>query len=63
MDGDGDGDVDSTDKTQFGARATNWYPQSSPRATQAFSEVGNPYMFQGVPHFAMGNRSRPGGEE
>jgi len=48
---DDDGDVDATDSTLFSAKQTAW--GASPTVAQAFSDVGNPYMFQGVPHFAI----------
>jgi hypothetical protein len=34
-------------------KRSNWYPAASPTVAQAFSDVDNPYMFQGVPHFAI----------
>lgn len=55
---DDDSDVDSADQTLFDAKRPTWDPYdvefgSGPTVAQAFSDVGNPYMFQGVPHFAL----------
>ncbi|HWM29735.1 MAG TPA: hypothetical protein VNQ14_14845, partial [Woeseiaceae bacterium] len=52
---DDDGDVDSADQTLYNAKDFLWPLPSSdqPTVAQAFSDVGNPYMFQGVPHFAI----------
>jgi hypothetical protein len=48
-----DGYRNVTDFTQLNAKRQNWYPATSPTVAQAFSDVDNPYMFQGVPHFAL----------
>ncbi len=53
---DDDGDVDSTDETLFDAKRPTWDPAGldfPPGVAQAFSDVDNPYLFQGVPHFAL----------
>ena len=51
---DGDGDVDNDDQTAWQAKANDWPPTDpGPTVAQAFSDVDNPYMFQGVPHFAL----------
>jgi len=51
---DDDGDVDLTDRTLYMSKDNNWPPQSSSTVVaQAFSDVGNPFMFQGRPHFAL----------
>jgi len=51
---DDDGDVDLTDRTLYMSKDNNWPPQSSSTVVaQAFSDVGNPFMFQGRPHFAI----------
>ncbi len=52
---DDDGDVDSDDLTAYAAKKFVWPNPSwnQPTVSQAFSDVGNPYMFQGVPHFAI----------
>ncbi|MBK8270941.1 MAG: hypothetical protein IPK83_22595 [Planctomycetes bacterium] len=53
---DDDGDVDSDDTTLYNyAVTTTWY--ANPTVAQAFSDVGNPYMIQGVPHFAIDTSS------
>ncbi len=49
---DDDGDVDQTDLDAYIAKVTLWN-QTPPTVRQAFSDVGNPYMFQGRPHFAL----------
>ncbi len=48
---DDDGDVDATDSSEYNAKKTVF--ASSPTVSQAFSDVDNPYMFQGRPHFAI----------
>jgi len=52
---DDDGDVDAADQTLYDAKVLIWPPTAAfgPTVAQAFSDVGNPYMFQGVPHFAL----------
>lgn len=51
---DDDGDMDTTDNTRYAIKDNNWPPQStSLTVAQAFSDVGNPFMFQGRPHFAL----------
>lgn len=51
---DDDGDVDGDDQTLYNAKYTDWSGPAPPvTVAQAFSDVGNPYMFQGVPHFAL----------
>jgi len=51
---DDDGDVDLTDRTLYMSKDNNWPPQSSSTVVaQAFSDVGNPFMHQGRPHFAI----------
>lgn len=53
---DDDGDVDSADETLFDAKRSTWDPAGldfPPGVAQAFSDVDNPYLFQGVPHFAL----------
>lgn len=53
---DDDGDVDSTDETLFDAKRSTWDPAGldfPPGVAQAFSDVDNSYLFQGVPHFAL----------
>jgi len=55
---DDDGDVDSTDRTLYLAKDDNWPPQpAAPTVAQAFSDVDNPFMFQGRPHFAFDTQS------
>ncbi|MCK6486629.1 MAG: hypothetical protein L6R00_21170 [Phycisphaerae bacterium] len=49
---DDDGDVDDDDVLLW-SDADNVWPESEPTVAQAFSDVGNPFMFQGVPHFAL----------
>ncbi|MBK8270337.1 MAG: hypothetical protein IPK83_19395, partial [Planctomycetes bacterium] len=53
---DDDGDVDSNDTTPYNYAVTVTWP-ANPTVSQAFSDVGNPYMFQGVPHFAIDTSS------
>lgn len=51
---DDDGDVDSNDQTLYDNKYSDWSgagPPVDPR--QAFSDKGNPFMFQGIPHFAL----------
>jgi hypothetical protein len=51
---DDDGDVDANDETLYDAKYSDWSgagPSVDPR--QAFSDKGNPFMFQGIPHFAL----------
>ncbi len=66
---DDDGDVDTTDSTLYLSKDNP--PEAGPpqstslirlRRTQAFSDVGNPFMFQGRPHFAVaeGRDETPG---
>jgi len=52
---DDDGDVDSADQTLYDAKQPNWTGEGfdGPTVAQAFSDVDNPYMFQGVTHFAL----------
>jgi len=52
---DDDGDIDANDQTAFDNKVTEWPPPTfgAPTVAQAFSEVGNPFMFQGRPHFAL----------
>jgi len=50
---DDDLDVDATDSSLFTAEQAAWFPAVSPTVAQAYSDVGNPYLFQGVPHFAL----------
>ncbi len=51
---DDDGDVDATDETLYLAKYGDWSGFNPPvTVAQAFSDVGNPFMFQGVPHFAL----------
>jgi hypothetical protein len=50
---DDDGDVDAADQTLFDAKDDDWDATPTVTVAQAFSDVGNPYMFQGVPHFAL----------
>lgn len=55
---DDDGDVDAGDETAYDAKYSDWSgvsPTVDPR--QAFSAKGNPYMFQGIPHFALDTSS------
>ena len=48
------GDVDDDDLDLYDAKDDLWAPDPpDPVVAQAFSDVGNPYMFQGVPHFAL----------
>ena len=52
---DDDGDIDANDQTAFDAKVAIWPPPtfSAPNVEWAFSVVGNPFMFQGRPHFAL----------
>ncbi len=50
---DDDGDVDADDETLYDAKLPDWDSGSTPTVAQAFSDVGNWYMFQGVPHLAL----------
>jgi hypothetical protein len=57
---DDDGDVDSADEALFDAKGPLWYDPTGiapedplPTVAQAFSDFGNWYMFQGVPHLAL----------
>jgi len=52
---DDDGDIDANDQTAFDTKVTEWPPPtfSAPNVEWAFSVVGNPFMFQGRPHFAL----------
>jgi len=55
---DDDGDVDSNDQTLYDNKYSDWSgagPPVDPR--QAFSDQGNPFMFQGIPHFALDTES------
>jgi hypothetical protein len=53
MDVSEDGVRNITDWVALLSKRSNWYPATSPTVAQAFSDVDNPYMFQGVPHFAL----------
>lgn len=48
-----DGSVDTTgdSDTAYNNKVTYW--SGSPTVAQAFSDVDNPFMFQGVPHFPL----------
>jgi RHS repeat-associated protein len=48
---DADGDVDGDDQDAYDALASTW--GAYPTVAQAFSGVGNPFAFQGRPHFAL----------
>jgi hypothetical protein len=51
---DDDGDVDGADETAYHNKKPTWSSvMSAPTVSQAFSDFDNPYMFQGVPHFAI----------
>ncbi len=50
---DDDGDIDATDNTRRISSAAAWYPAVSPTVAQAFSDVGNPFGWQGRVHFAL----------
>lgn len=51
---DDDGDVDASDQTLYDAKQPNWASDfDGPTVAQAFSDVDNPFLFQGVPHFAL----------
>lgn len=55
---DDDGDVDAADETAYDNKYSDWsgaFPSVDPR--QAFSDKGNPFMFQGIPHFALNTAS------
>ncbi|GMU26356.1 MAG: hypothetical protein AMXMBFR16_12610 [Candidatus Uhrbacteria bacterium] len=55
---DDDGDVDANDETAYDLKYSDWSgagPPVDPR--QAFSDVDNPFMFQGIPHFALDTSS------
>jgi hypothetical protein len=55
---DDDGDVDAADETAYDLKYSDWSgvsPSVDPR--QAFSDKGNPFMFQGIPHFALDTAS------
>ena len=58
---DDDGDVDSADQTLYDAKRPDWNLSACddpmPTVAQAFSDVGNWYMFQGVPHLALDTKS------
>ncbi len=45
--------MDDTDRTLYATSQSNWPPAASPTVAQAFSDVDNPFMFQGRPHFAI----------
>jgi hypothetical protein len=50
---DDDGDCDLTDYTLYLTKDDSWPPAGSPTVAQAFSDVGNPFGFQGRVHFAL----------
>jgi hypothetical protein len=55
---DDDGDVDAADQTAYNSKQPTWDSVlagdgDGPTVAQAFSDAGNFYMFQGVPHFAI----------
>jgi|GEM_PF-4608253 len=52
---DDDGDVDATDVALFDNKVELWDGDGTADATvaQVFSDVGNPFMFQGRPRFAI----------
>jgi hypothetical protein len=51
---DDDGDVDGADETAYHNKKPTWSSvMSAPTVSQAFSDFDNPFMFQGVPHFAL----------
>ena len=52
---DDDGDVDANDQTAYDTKVGVWPPPTFGGLTvkQAFSDAGNPFMFQGRPHFAL----------
>jgi len=51
---DDDGDVDGDDQDLYDAKYDDWpWFMGWIGVAQAFSDAGNPYMFQGVPHFAL----------
>jgi hypothetical protein len=50
------GDFPNASETLFDAKRPTWDPVSidfGPTVAQAFSDIDNPYLFQGVPHFAL----------
>ena len=52
---DDDGDVDANDQTAYDDKVAVWPPPTfgAPTVKQAFSDVNNPFMFQGRPYFAL----------
>ncbi len=50
---DDDGDVDEDDWDLFLVKYPTWQISAAPTVAQAFSDVGNPFMFQGRVHFAL----------
>ena len=48
--------MDNTDRTLYATSRSNWPPAASPTVAQAFSDMDNPFMFQGRPHFAIDSR-------
>jgi len=62
---DDDGDCDSTDQSMYTSDQGNWPPPDTDGGTvaQAFSDVGNAFMFQGVPLFALDTASNATGAE
>lgn len=56
---DDDGDVDANDQTLYDAKQPDWASALDATAVvaQAFSDADNPFMFQGVPHFAIETQS------
>ena len=50
---DHDGDVDLFDTSIYPLIAQNWDATPTVTVSQAFSDVGNPFMFQGRTHFAL----------
>jgi len=47
-----DGNRDSSDSAPWATKEAVW-DEATPTVAQAFSDVGNPLMFQGVAHFAI----------
>jgi len=47
-----DGNRDSSDSAPWATKEAIW-DETTPTVAQAFSDVGNPFMFQGVLHFAI----------
>ncbi|MCG8405489.1 MAG: hypothetical protein MI923_09860, partial [Phycisphaerales bacterium] len=47
-----DGSVNGLDNSPYGTALTTWV-EATPAVSQAFSDVGNPFMFQGRPHMAI----------